>query len=98
MIFLPKKTNTPKKTSVSVQHEEPQQPVAHQEPRTRESQAQPVEPKRPESSQTKQSGSKLSGGAIAGIVIGCVAFLALVGGLTYWLYNKKNLDETTTQV
>lgn len=41
-----------------------------------------------------KSSSSLSGGAIAGIVIGSIAFLCLIGGCLYYcfIYRKKNTD------
>jgi len=32
---------------------------------------------------------ELDGGAVAGIVIGCLAFIAIVSGAVYWVYKKK---------
>ena len=38
---------------------------------------------------TSSGGRKLSGGAIAGIVIGCIVFVALVAALAAFLLRRK---------
>lgn len=41
--------------------------------------------------------SGLSGGAIAGIVIGCIAFIAILGVVIYCVTKKKDQDFYTKQ-
>ena len=44
--------------------------------------------------ETCQNEDGLSGGAIAGIVVGSLAFTSAVGAAAYWVYGRKRVVES----
>ena len=45
----------------------------------------------------KTEGCPLSGGAIAGIVIGAVAFVAIIAGISFLCYKRHKKNKTPTE-